>query len=194
MYKVCTGCKTKKKFEKFGKDKKGLLGLNQKCKECCKARAKLTVHSPEAIENRKAYRSEWQKSKRPILNERLRDRYINNLEHSRELAKVRTKRYLQSEKGKAKHQEATKEYVEKNREKIAAQRKIRNEIRRGRIIKPTYCEVCGVESLVQGHHEDYSKPLQVIWMCSKCHVYHHQKYRFHAERLNEETPKGDAKV
>lgn len=194
MKKVCTGCKIEKEFENFGKDKNGRFGLNQKCKECCKARAKLTIRSQEAIENQKKYRSEWQKSKRPILNERLRERYIKDLERSRELARARTKKYLQSEKGKAKHLTATKEYVERNSEKIAAQRKVRNAIKTGKLIKPKFCEVCLLEKLLQGHHEDYSKPLQVIWMCSKCHIYHHQKNRFHAERLNEKTPTGDAKV
>lgn len=194
MMKVCTGCKIEKEFDKFGKDKKGLFGYNQKCKECCNARAKLTIHSVEAIEKRKKYRSEWQKSKRPILNERLKERYLNNLERSRELGRARSKRYMQTEKGKAKHIEATEKYVEENREKIRAQSKVRKAIKSGKIIKPLNCEVCGLSKALQGHHEDYSKPLQVIWMCAKCHIYHHHKHRFHAERLNEETPKGDAKV
>jgi hypothetical protein len=194
MKRVCTGCKIEKAFEEFGKCKKGLFGINQKCKECCKARAKKTVHSSEAIEKRKKYRAEWQKRKRPILNERLKERYKENLELSREQGRERTKRYLQSEKGKAKHLETTRKYDSENKEKISAQRKVRKAVLFGKLIRPEFCEVCKVECKPHGHHEDYKKPLEVIWMCSKCHLYHHQKHRFHAERLNEKTPKGDAKV
>lgn len=194
MKKVCTGCKIEKLFEEFGKCKKGLFGFNQKCKECCKARAKLTVHSLEAIEKRKKYRSEWQKKKRPILNERLKERYKENLEISRLQGNERTRRYLQTEKGKAKHLETTRKYESENKEKISAQRKVRKAVLSGKLIRPAFCEICKCVCKPHGHHEDYKKPLEVIWMCSKCHLYYHQKNRFHAERLNERTPKGDAKV
>lgn len=37
------------------------------------------------------------------------------------------------------------------------------------------CEVCGdVET--HGHHDDYSKPLSVRWLCVKHHAIHHRKY------------------
>lgn len=192
--KKCTGCKIEKDEINFGKHKKTKDGLNEKCKECCKARSKITIHSEKAIENRKKYRAEWQKRKRPILNARLRDRYKEKIEECREQSKIRTRKYLQSEKGKAKHLETTKLYVESNPEKISAQRKVRSAIKSGKLKRPLHCEICKIESHVHGHHEDYSKPLEVIWMCSKCHLYHHQKYRFHAERLNEKTSKEDAKV
>jgi hypothetical protein len=192
--KKCTGCQIEKDEINFGKHKKTRDGLNEKCKECCKARSKLTVRSEQAIENQKKYRSEWQKKKRPILNARLRERYKEKIDECREQSRIRTRKYLQSEKGKAKHLETTKKYEVENPEKIKAQRIVRNATKTGKLIRPIHCEVCNCEAKVHGHHEDYKKPLEVIWMCAKCHLYHHQKYRFHAERLNEETPKGDAKV
>lgn len=194
MMKVCTGCKEEKSVDEFGKDKKGLLGRNQKCKVCCCARAKLTVHSPEAIENRKKYRSEWQKEKRPILNARLRDRYVKNIESERDKANERMRRYMASEKGKVKHNETRKKYEKDNPEKISAQRKVRNAIKTGKLIRPEICDVCNKQGNIEGHHEDYNKPLEVIWMCQFCHLYHHQSSRFHAERLSERAPKGDAIV
>lgn len=194
MTKICTGCKIEKDFTEFGKYKKAFDGLNQKCKECCKARSKLTVHSPEAIEKKNKYKSEWQKKKRPILNARLRERYAEKIDECREQSKIRTKRYLQSEKGKEKHLETTRKYEKENPEKISAQRKVRAAIKSGKLIRSLHCEICKKECKTHGHHEDYEKPLEVIWMCSICHLYHHQGYRMHAKRLNEKTPKGDAKV
>lgn len=38
------------------------------------------------------------------------------------------------------------------------------------------CEVCGDEK-VQAHHDDYSKPLKVKWLCKKHHYEHHIKMR-----------------
>lgn len=45
--------------------------------------------------------------------------------------------------------------------------------RRGKLI-PKPCEVCG-EAEVQMHHEDYTKPLDVRWLCKIHHAEHHAK-------------------
>jgi len=41
-------------------------------------------------------------------------------------------------------------------------------IRIGKLI-PQPCEKCGAAK-VEMHHEDYSKPLDVKWLCRTCHV------------------------
>lgn len=41
-------------------------------------------------------------------------------------------------------------------------------------IKRLPCEVCG-DKKSQGHHEDYSKPLEVIWLCRTHHEDRHRK-------------------
>jgi hypothetical protein len=190
--KICTGCNLEKPFGEFGKDKNAKFGLNQKCKICCRARK--NNRSEAGIEKAKRYRAEWQRKKRPILNARLRQRYENNLEENREQSRERTRKYLQSEKGKAQHLKVTKEYERNNPEKIRAQRKVRKAILSGKIFRSETCNICKIICKTHAHHEDYNKPLEIIWMCPKCHLYHHQKYRFHAKRLNEKTPNGDAKV
>jgi hypothetical protein len=40
--------------------------------------------------------------------------------------------------------------------------------RRGRITQ-TPCEHCGIEERLEMHHDDYSKPLEVRWLCVPCH-------------------------
>jgi hypothetical protein len=43
----------------------------------------------------------------------------------------------------------------------------------GRLVKQP-CEVCG-DAKVHAHHDDYSKPLDVRWLCLRHHVDHHAK-------------------
>lgn len=46
----------------------------------------------------------------------------------------------------------------------------------GILIVPNNCSMCGNGGLrIEGHHEDYSKPLDVIWVCCKCHTAIHRK-------------------
>lgn len=40
---------------------------------------------------------------------------------------------------------------------------------RGELQRPSKCGLCGKRSRVDGHHEDYAKPLQVLWLCRSCH-------------------------
>lgn len=42
-------------------------------------------------------------------------------------------------------------------------------------LKKQPCEVCG-EMKVDAHHDDYSKPLSVRWLCRKHHLAHHRKF------------------
>ena len=44
--------------------------------------------------------------------------------------------------------------------------------RRGKIF-PEPCSVCQ-DPVAQKHHEDYNKPLEVRWLCRRCHLKHHQ--------------------
>lgn len=53
-----------------------------------------------------------------------------------------------------------------------ARKTLRNAIARGKMHKKP-CEVCG-ESKVDAHHSDYSKPLQVHWLCRKHHMEYHR--------------------
>lgn len=43
-------------------------------------------------------------------------------------------------------------------------------LRKGELKKPSRCTDCKTELQLQGHHEDYDKPLDVIWLCQTCHT------------------------
>lgn len=60
-------------------------------------------------------------------------------------------------------------------EKVRARKALNHAVAAGRIV-PQPCEKCGAEP-AQGHHEDYSKPLEVEWLCAGCHSkLHNQKH------------------
>jgi hypothetical protein len=49
-------------------------------------------------------------------------------------------------------------------------------VSRGKVQKPSTCSECGNETpkrLLQGHHEDYSRYLDVEWLCPDCHGRRH---------------------
>ena len=52
---------------------------------------------------------------------------------------------------------------------------LRNGLRRGLIAKRP-CSICGAAE-AEAHHPDYSKPLQVVWLCRKHHKAHHRAQR-----------------
>ena len=51
---------------------------------------------------------------------------------------------------------------------------VRAALKRGDLIRPNICSDCGATSpSLHGHHADYSKPLEVEWLCASCHVTRH---------------------
>ena len=44
----------------------------------------------------------------------------------------------------------------------------------GKIKVPFQCQMCNKQAKLHGHHDDYSKPLDVVWLCRACHINKHQ--------------------
>ena len=60
-----------------------------------------------------------------------------------------------------------------NPEKVKAINAANYAVRDG-ILKKQPCEVCESDHRTHKHHDDYDKPLEVRWLCSKCHTAHHK--------------------
>lgn len=67
----------------------------------------------------------------------------------------------------------TSEYLERIRIQAAATKQFSDALRCGAIVPVGRCEICGKEGKTHGHHQDYSQPLTVNWLCQRCHNYVH---------------------
>lgn len=62
---------------------------------------------------------------------------------------------------------------DKYKTRRAAQSLFWHAIERGKIIKPLFCVRCWSAGRIHGHHYDYSKALDVVWLCESCHATEH---------------------
>jgi len=71
----------------------------------------------------------------------------------------------------------------KNIEIQKARTAVYDALRSGRMVKPDACEACGTETEeLSAHHSDYALPLEVTWLCTKCHATIHAEMRARAWR------------
>ncbi len=76
-----------------------------------------------------------------------------------------------------------KAWRKRNPEKARAHWMVAEAIQRGYLVKLP-CEVCGNKK-VHGHHDDYSKPLEVRWLC---HI-HHEETHHNKKIISGKKPK-----
>ena len=115
----------------------------------------------------------------------VRKNRADNIDHYREYDKQRGMRpdrikmrekYQGTPEGRESVRRSKAKWLENNTVKRAAHIIIRNALRAGRIIKPNGCSACGeTGKRIEGHHDDYAKPLEVRWLCSKCHTTWHRE-------------------
>lgn len=58
-----------------------------------------------------------------------------------------------------------KEHPESGRAKA----RVAYAIKKGLLTRPLRCTLCGKEGRINGHHEDYDLPYEILWVCSSCH-------------------------
>ncbi len=74
-------------------------------------------------------------------------------------------------------------YSPLERERRRKAREVLNHYLRDKKVQRQPCECCGNEN-AEAHHDDYDKPLEVRWLCFKCHR------QWHKSRDNPELLKG----
>lgn len=116
-----------------------------RCKECIKA--SVNAYRQENLERIRSY-----------------DKFRGSMPH-RVAAR---KEYAQTPEGKAAHRRAHQASYLRYPERKKATETVSNAVRDGRLQKQP-CWVCGEQA--QAHHPDYSRPLDVVWLC----VSHHRQ-------------------
>lgn len=96
------------------------------------------------------------------------------------------RRYKDKEQGRLNNQEAHNNSIKKHVIKRRARHKLNYQIKIGNIIKPDNCLRCLKVCVPQGHHNDYSKPLEVDWLCRDCHRLEHRNLKYGTERFSSE--------
>lgn len=145
--KTCKTCSTDKSESEF-------YPRDNTCKECRKAKVR-----QNRLENLDKYREyDRQRANNP-------DRVIAREE------------YAKTDAGKAARARASRINRGKNPDQVYARTVLARAIVEWGMRKPSTCQKCGCECNTHGHHEDYSKPLDVIWVCAACHSAIHKAKR-----------------
>lgn len=135
------------------------------CKTCTKA--KMAKWQRDNKEHYNFRRNLWRQKNRERENAKARkwdrDRYWRNPD----AARARMAR--QWRENPEVFQRARKRAAQKWPERDKARRAIYYLVSTGVITRPDRCEKCGASGKIEAHHEDYSDPLRVQWLCLKCH-------------------------
>ena len=134
------------------------------CQKCKKRETQRRWYQGLSEEKRRALVSARDQEK---VKANDRARYYRN----RQARRARADAYAKANPEKVR--EGKKRWRELNPEKISAQAKARRAMLRGELVKEP-CEICGTTK-VHMHHDDYTKPLEVRWLCVEHHGVAHRK-------------------
>jgi len=147
-------------------------GVQSKCKTCSRrdsiANRNKNIERYQEYDRRRANephrvaaRADYSKTQAGMIaHDRARSKWLINNAHKRT--------------------DITRRYRAKNPTKARAAELVTNAIRNGTLSRLP-CEICGATERVHGHHDDYSKPLDVRWLCS---THHRQWHVENGEGLN----------
>ena len=66
-------------------------------------------------------------------------------------------------------------FKRRRRDRDRAHCTVKRAIKAGALEPLEYCERCEKPGPVEAHHEDYGKPLDVVWLCLTCHGQAHSE-------------------
>lgn len=153
MSVTCRACGEVKPIEDFYPRQVRMCGAVGECKECTKERVR---------KNRAANVEYYRKydSYRFQNDPRVRERH---------------RKYRKTGAYKESKNKSWSKWLENNPEKRSAHNILNSAVCCGKISKPTTCSKCAAAGTIDGHHHDYIKPLEVEWLCRKCHVARHKQ-------------------
>lgn len=165
--KRCTKCGEEKGSTEFYQDRTRPDGLSYNCKACKRANYYNRRTKEEIHETNKRWRA--------ANAERLSE-YFKRLSQTSGRKSARTK--------------CSKDMRAKYPEKYRARQLVNIAIKIGRIMR----QPCGVCASVrsEAHHDDYSKPYEIRWLCRQHHNEHHKTQKRLAEMGQPSSDNGRA--
>lgn len=158
IMKSCKSCLIKKTLTEFYSQPKGKYGVTGSCKNCFKLKGseyrsenknKISKKNKKYRDNNKEsidkYHDEYRAKNSSKMNDYQKRYYLENIDKM----KSRNKSYPKF--------------------KSKAQKLLNKAILKKEISRSELCELCGSSGMIDGHHWDYSKPLDVVWCCRSCH-------------------------
>lgn len=94
----------------------------------------------------------------------VKERYYKHIDKIRVYEKNRFK--TKNRKAKIKEYQIKRRII--NRVKYRAVTLVHQALQKG-TLKKKPCVHCGTNRKIEAHHRDYTKPLEVVWCCFKCH-------------------------
>jgi|SRR5208283_420346 len=173
--KLCSRCKKIKPVSEFYRNLKSKDGLRYECKECQSNYRKIysQLFKEHIAKVKKAYDQSEAGKKRKA---KFMSKYYST-EKGKETIKKNSRNSYYKRKDKV--IEHIKNYQANNPLKHQVHIIVMRELRNGILIKGL-CEGCG-SIKVDAHHDDYSKPLDIRWLCRSHHRLWHKE---HGEGLN----------
>lgn len=159
-YKRCKDCREEKSLDDFYPHPETRDGRLARCKTCHNARTSAHAQANRLLRN---------EQKRAWAN--------------RNPGAVKASRRATEERRRGALIEKAKRATERHPDKARARTAVMNAVARGggELVRPASCDDCGRtnsplrdgRASIQAHHPDYSKPLDVEWLCVACHNTRH---------------------
>lgn len=123
--------------------------MNSECKDCCSRRR----------------RENYEENKKQILEDRKKYYRENKEKFANYVSKY--------QKNSPKYRQYQNKYLIKKRksydQKFLSRQIVQLALKGKMIFKPSKCTKCENAERIEAHHEDYSRPLDIIWVCYQCH-------------------------
>ncbi len=200
MSKECTKCRETQLLDAFHRDKGKRDGRMAICKGCRK-RSRDENPSKYREQGQKSYakHAEKRRAEYRVWAEKNREHLRQYRQENRGRRSAYAKAYRENhqkehddwyaanrdtllQKKRDRYRENPAPYIQRaarnrreNPDKTRAGALVNNAIRKGQLMRSP-CEVCGTDERVDAHHDDYTRPLDVRWLCRSHHLRWHAKH------------------
>lgn len=154
--RLCGRCNRELDLTLFSINRKLPLGRQYTCKECSSKYIK--NYHREHIKKLEEYHRSYTNGERE-----------RNVEYYRKKGRDNYRKHRDTILARASSDNPIRRF------KNNARKLLNGAVMKGDVVRISICERCGTRRSEQAHHEDYAKPLEVVWLCTLCHGLRHRE-------------------